>query len=77
MPRLKDRPITLVQLALPNYLERALVQCALDESKKEDAVIKRNEVILSAIVTYLTHIKGYQLKDFYKKGEDGEPEKEE
>jgi hypothetical protein len=65
MPRPKRQThIVLTQVSLPEYIDKALQQCAMDESKKAGKELKKNDLILSAIVSYLTHHKGYKLEDF-------------
>jgi hypothetical protein len=60
----RQTPIILAQISLPEYIDKALQQCSMDESKKAGKEIKKNDLILSAIINYLTHHKGYSLEDF-------------
>jgi hypothetical protein len=65
MPRPKRQtPVVLTQVSFPEYLDRALIQCSMDETKKAGKEVKKNDLILSAVITYLTHHKGYKLEDF-------------
>jgi hypothetical protein len=65
MPRPKRQtPIVLTQVSLPEYIDRALIQCTMDETKKAGEEIKKSDLILSAVINYLTHHKGYKLEDF-------------
>jgi len=57
-------PVVLTQIPLPEYMDRALQQCSIDETKKAGKEIKKNDLILSAIINYLTYHKGYRLEDF-------------
>jgi hypothetical protein len=60
----RQTPVVLTQISLPEYIDKSLQKCSMDESKKAGKEIKKNDLILSAIISYLTYHKGYKLEDF-------------